>query len=513
MNNLTTTTEFELTPCQHAAAVDILNWAHDDDRLFMTLAGPAGTGKSWLSKFILQNLRRHTVCVSAPTHKALKEVKKASGFPGKTLQSLLGLAVNQDIEDFDPVNIKFDRYNKPTISDYDLILLDEASMVQIALREYLQELCVEHKTKVLFVGDPIQLPPVRETVSTVFQQQYIDGGVVYLSTPCRQSASNPAYSLLLADRNDIEQSNASWNVLINHLKEQSVFTEDLHVKLATNHKNTYKVVRDHLGKRQINNEGEGYKIYSDPKEFIKQMNKTFVDYLKDGNFDGVRALAWTNTKVGEFNKFIRKTLFPTIVDDITPGDLLMCYRPVTAWDSVSRKQYTLIHNSEEVMVTGTQQMRSGIGLNIYSSLVETLNKNEKEMHDLDFVHPSSYKEYIEQFRHYKSNAKQRGWKAFYGFYDNHLLLDNLAKKFDNKYLPNKAFDYAYALTVHKSQGSTFNEVFIDINDIYYHYTVNKSILQQQGAWNDATARTYQRITRQLRYVAASRAKKFTHFLI
>ena len=34
----------------------------------------------------------------------------------------------------------------------------------------------------------------------------------------------------------------------------------------------------------------------------------------------------------------------------------------------------------------------------------------------------------------------------------------LGKLYNNRYMPNKAFDYAYALTVHNSQGSTYNEV-------------------------------------------------------
>lgn len=503
--------EFSLTPCQHSATIDIINWTYDDDKLFMTLAGPAGTGKSWLSKFILNQIKHLDVCVSAPTHKALKEVKKASGYPGKTLQSLLGLAVNQDIEDFDPVNIKFDKQNKPQIQNYQLILLDEASMVQNSLREYLQELAIEHKTKILFVGDPIQLPPVNETVSTVFQAKYIDGGVAYLSTPCRQSASNPAFSLLLADRNDIEQSNASWNVLINHLKEQGIFDEDLHVKLAKSNQNTYKIIREHLGDYQCNEKGEGFKLYRDRTEFIKQMNKTFKSYLSKKDYDGVRALAWTNNKVNHFNKFIRATLFPTTEEAVTPGDLLMCYRPVTKWDSYTKSIYTLIHNSEEVLVTSVDQLQSHIGINMFSSIVESLDADNE--HSLDFVNPIDYKAYIEQFTHYKSSAKKRGWKPFYGFYDSHLLLDNLGKKYENNYLPNRAFDYAYALTVHKSQGSTFNEVFIDINDIFYHYIVNKSLLSKEGKWTPEVDKTYQRITRQLRYVAASRAKKFTHFLV
>ena len=503
--------EFDLTPCQHHASTEILKWVYDDDKLFMTLAGPAGTGKSWLSKFILNQIKHLTVCVSAPTHKALKEVKKASGFSGKTLQALLGLAVNQDVEDFDPVNLKFDKQNDPQIENYNLILLDEASMVQSSLREYLQELAIKEHTKILFVGDPIQLPPVNEIVSTVFQNKHIDGGVVYLSTPCRQSAANPAFTLLLADRNDIEQSNQAWEVLIDHLKTQGIFTEDLHVKLVNLHQNTYKVLREHLGNYQINADGEGYRIYNSRAEFETQMKKTFLDYHGNGDFNSVRALAWRNDVVKEHNKVIRGCLFPDVTDNLVEGDLLMCYRPITRWDSVTRSTYTLVHNSDEVEITNANKAYSNMGIKIYSVLAET---DGDTSHAIDFVDSDGYEDYIQHFSDFKNAAtKLRKWKPFYGFYDQHLLLDNLGKLYKNRTLPNKAFDYAYSLTVHKSQGSTYNEVFVNLTDILHHYTVQKYLLQKKGEWTPETDRVYQRITRQLRYVAASRAKKFTHFLI
>ena len=46
----------ELTKCQFNATNDIVRWAYDDDKLFMTLAGAAGTGKSYLSKYILKHI-------------------------------------------------------------------------------------------------------------------------------------------------------------------------------------------------------------------------------------------------------------------------------------------------------------------------------------------------------------------------------------------------------------------------------------------------------------------------
>tara|TARA_R110002096_G_scaffold517_7_gene3053 strand:+ start:4988 stop:6496 length:1509 start_codon:yes stop_codon:yes gene_type:complete len=500
----------ELTTCQFKATNDIVAWAYDDNKLFMTLAGAAGTGKSYLSRYILKHIPQFKICVSAPTHKALKVIKKESEQDGKTLQSLLGLAVDQDMEDFDPVNLKFDRKNRAKLENYDFVLVDEASMIQESLREYLQEEAKKNKVKILFVGDPIQLPPIGEIKSSVFENRFIDGGVVYLSTPCRQSAQNPAYSLLLADRHDIERSNNSWNVLINHLKEQEIFTTALEVDLAKNVDNTHKVLRNYLGDEVINEHGEGFKIYNSRHEFNETMCNTFIDYHLKSNYEGVKTLAWRNNTVNAHNKHIRKHLFPETPDALTPGDLLMCYRPITRWDNSTKSTYTLVHNSDELLVKEVTKELSGIGIKIYSTLTEVSEDNNQL---IDFVRKESYNEYINNYEHYKKAAKKRGWVSFYGFYDNHLLLENLSKIYNNRVYPNKAFDYAYALTVHKSQGSTYNEVFIDMADIFQHYFVNKYFLEQEGKWNDETDRVYRKITRQLRYVAASRAKLFTHIIL
>ena len=361
----------------------------------------------------------------------------------------------------------------------------------------------------MFVGDPIQLPPVGETESPVFNSKYIDGGIVHLSTPCRQSTGNPAYSLLLADRHDIERSNNSWNVLIDNLKEQEIFTTALEVDLVKNVANTHKILRKHLGNERINSKGEGFKIYKSIHNFNDVMAKTFIDYYSKEDYEAVKTLAWRNDKVNEHNKTIRKKLFPNTSDNLTEGDLLMCYRPITRWDRSTRSTYTLVHNSDELLVKEVTKELSSIGIKIYSTLAE-VSEDQQEL--IDFVRKEDYNEYVNNYEYYKKSAKTKGWASFYGFYDNHLLLENLSKIYNDRYMPNKAFDYAYAITVHKSQGSTYNEVFIDIADIFQHYFVNKYLLEKQGKWNDEADRIYRKITRQLRYVAASRAKKFTHII-
>ena len=64
---------------------------------------------------------------------------------------------------------------------------------------------------------------------------------------------------------------------------------------------------------------------------------------------------------------------------------------------------------------------------------------------------------------------------------------------DNRVIKKKTFDYGYALTVHKSQGSSFNTVFVDIANI--------------NACSD------EKVLRQLQYVAISRTKGDVYLLV
>lgn len=507
-----TTPKFELTSCQKRVSEKAMEWAHNDDQLFLAIAGPAGTGKSWLSRYLLSQFPQRKICVTAVTHQALKQIKAASGQEGKTGQSLLGLAPDEDLEDFDPVNVTFEKKNRPTIEDYELILWDEASMIGSALREYAQQLARHSKTKILFVGDAIQLPPVGERFPTAFDAQYIDGGVLRLSTPCRQSTENPLYTLLLAERNDIEQSEEARAILIGQLIEHGQYKGDLIDDLARTPHNAYKLVRNSLGDELINENGEGFKVYRNKRDFEVKMNNIFVDYFIAKDYSGVRTLAFTNDCVGLHNKSIRSTIFQGNHEAITVGDILMCYRPITYYDAAKKEKITLLYNSEEIIVLSADKRLSTLNIPIYGTHSKVIDEQRDFL--LNLVIPGNYDSYIAQLNRTKETCKKNNsWGPFYGFYDQHALLESLKKLKNDKYLPDKAFDYAYAITVHKSQGSTFNEVFVDTVDIFKHYTYGKYFAEQDGTWCPELDTDLQRITRQLRYVAASRAKKFAYFFI
>ena len=84
------------------------------------------------------------------------------------------------------------------------------------------------------------------------------------------------------------------------------------------------------------------------------------------------------------------------------------------------------------------------------------------------------------------------WKDYYQFKESCLLLTNIISSYDGKIMFSRDLDYGFALTSHKSQGSTFNTSLVDVNDIVF----------DKNGYPYADA---EEVNRRL-YVAASRCK-------
>ena len=92
--------------------------------------------------------------------------------------------------------------------------------------------------------------------------------------------------------------------------------------------------------------------------------------------------------------------------------------------------------------------------------------------------------------------QQRSRRASFLWKDYFNILGSFASPidlyYDGRMVRKKSFDYGYAMTVHKSQGSSLNNVFIDMKDI------NKCRNKDEF--------------RQLQYVSVSRTKNNAHIL-
>lgn len=100
-------------------------------------------------------------------------------------------------------------------------------------------------------------------------------------------------------------------------------------------------------------------------------------------------------------------------------------------------------------------------------------------------------ELIDAAKNASKAIRSSKWKEYYEFKNNVLLLTNIGDV-NGKILIGRDLDYGFSLTSHKSQGSTYDNVLVDVNDIVY----DKYLQPYANA---------EEINRRL-YVACSRAK-------
>ena len=120
------------------------------------ITGGPGTGKTTIIKTIIEMYKQEKkkVVLCAPTGRAAKRMSEATGEEAKTLHRLLeiGKTSSDELQNIDP-NVEV------APLDADVIIVDEVSMVDIFLMNYLLQ-AIYKGTKLVLVGDSNQLPSV-----------------------------------------------------------------------------------------------------------------------------------------------------------------------------------------------------------------------------------------------------------------------------------------------------------------------------------------------------------------
>jgi exodeoxyribonuclease V alpha subunit len=117
----------------------------------LVMTGGPGVGKTTIIRGVLRILaaKGASLLLCAPTGRAAKRMTEATGFEAKTIHRLL---------EVDPKGGGFRRGDDNPL-DCDLLVVDEASMVDVLLMQALMK-AVPDKAAVLIVGDIDQLPSV-----------------------------------------------------------------------------------------------------------------------------------------------------------------------------------------------------------------------------------------------------------------------------------------------------------------------------------------------------------------
>lgn len=434
------------TKDQRKAYEDLIKFIDEDynpNDYKRALIGPAGTGKTYLVKALIKNcsLSYSTIGLAAPTHKAcrvLGESIEIRNVKINTLQSDLGLRLNFDVEKFDISNPPFDPKGRIKIGDFKLYIVDEASMINRGLATFLEKTCKYHKCKIIYIGDASQLPPVKETYSSALKGLKTHE----LKEIVRQDDDNPVLELLSILRYDIEHKTFKF---LEHIS-----------------KNREKFDNDYT---------KGYKVCS-PSEFENIVYINFSDEELTKNIDFAKVIAYTNPCVSYWNKLIRNTIIADADKScITNNDLIISYITI-----VNQFNEAVIKNSEEYIIKDiVNYVHPKYELKGFLIRFQAIHGGQvtTPLFVIDHKDTFSIQRYIQLSNSLVEDAKTANvklraqkWREYYAFKEGCLLLTNIVTR-NNKILFSRDLDYGFALTSHKSQGSTFDTALVDVNDIVY----------------------------------------------
>ncbi|AUF82193.1 putative RecD/TraA family helicase [Tetraselmis virus 1] len=158
---------------------------------FSVIIGSAGTGKTRVISEINRTIK--DVILAAPTGKAAKRISEScGGATAYTLHKLIGINCEAKLPDI----VRKKR---------SIIIVDEASMVDLQMMYLLIKACIEHDTPCVLVGDPDQLPPV--SYGNILQDSIRwasnNERLVKLEQIHRQNNNNPIVDLACSVKNGV----------------------------------------------------------------------------------------------------------------------------------------------------------------------------------------------------------------------------------------------------------------------------------------------------------------------
>lgn len=469
--------DFELNDQQKSALKELEAFVNGDDTS-ITLSGYAGTGKTTIMGIFNEYLKRRIqadIIFSAPTHRANAVTRqKTPNAKVVTLQSLLGLRPDFDITEdvFDLHKLKFEQVGDVKIESSSIVIVDEASMIQDSLYDFLLEQIAAKGAQIIFVGDKGQLRPVKaNNISKVFR----NNGAQLQLTKVERTGDNPI------------------------LKESTRVRNGEGLSYETD----------------IAPNGQGVE-YSSDKTRIREFVRTSLKEMKDSQ-DPLyfRVLAATNASVDAYNSAIRQILYGRRPAQLYEGELVMGYSN-REYDSL-RKKYKLM-NSGDYVVQSVKPTTIQIDLT-YPDRKESISMEGYKVTLKDAIDTSAssftidvvsnfetdeniikVQEYIQTLWSMRKQLLAEGnptaAKAVIEKINNiqnriHTMRD--VKDANGRLKLRKSFDYGYAHTIHKSQGGTYSKVLI-----------NDSSINTFG-FNDKNG---QEVRQELKYVAVSRAKNY-----
>ena len=490
----------------------LMQFIKNDKSNEIILIGYAGTGKTtMITKFlndIISNNIITKIVIAAPTHKAVNIVKSKlfDNFEDEYLLQKINIMTIHRLLNYqsymDPDGKKYfaTSKNTPNWNIYKLIVIDECSMLSDQIIDDISTILNKSNSniKIIYIGDPAQLPPVSQNNSKIFTRNIEK---LYLETILRTS-----------NNNIMELSNAhrKW-IFGDKIKDLPHIDDYICDKI-----NLYS---------SENNTKEMYKWLD---KFINLTKNTLNN--KDEEYNNNIILTWTNKKCNYYNQYIRQKIFDKKeLNKYEIGEILIFndFHRISINNEIDDEKINIsFYTSEQIKLISIEQLNYKISeikiindkdlptliqkkiqskiksinelltesLQVFSMNIQKIsnivqNENIQQIFNILTIHPISelkYKNIIDNFEDIIQKLRISCYKILNKIKNmNNMEQSDMQCKIDKKI--NQIWknwqtsvidifaqlNYGYAITVHKSQGSTFKNVFIDVSDILNNTNIDE----------------------------------------
>lgn len=386
---------------------------------FFMLHGLGGSGKSYSINRALSGIPKSDIIAAAPSHFAKNVLIDflGKGYDVVTIAALLGKKVTYD-EDGNEVLTHINNGKPPPIIKYPIIILDEGSMIDDeTAREILEYVEKGHKTLII-LGDYCQLPPVNQETDSLF----FDKISAELTIPVR--ATGPVFDLASIIRQEI-------------------------VKIRNNEIPSINIINLTLNRvSRLDDSGSGYIFLSSLETLIQAAIRRFK---KGRGTQYVRVLAYRNKTIDRINMRIRTGLYGDNPKQFEEGEIVINNGGYSVAVPGKKDTQVVIRNGTVLQVKSTEDCIGPYNIPCKILTFKESGNKESEIDEIVYVvsteGESLYKDNLNRLSA-MAKTKELPWSVFW--------------EFKNAFA---YFNYNYATSIHKAQGSSIQHVFVMEDDV------------------------------------------------
>ena len=451
---------------------------------FMIVNGPAGTGKTSLISKLVEESEKLGLSYDAIayTGKAASNLRSKTNGTGKTIHSFL---YSYDYVQNDDTN-DWRRQRLVNFDDLDILFVDEASMISSSVKGFdvnktetylLVELlsAVKNKKikKIMLVGDSHQLPPIIEEQRS-YDEQTTDAEIILDN---RESLFPDSMNEVIL-RAKFGLSGSAFNLSQNWRYDDGLNSYKLSIDLRKD-----ITIRD-----SVKSSPKKWIVKKTGRNQLIENEDEVIDWVikkgSDSSFNNVRILTFTNEKASEWNRKLRKKLGRI---DETTGEIseISINEPMM---NLVNKEFSQFYNGDSFVIK--ELLSKPLPLKGNDCDVHGSCKRRADRPSSLYVQKAKIEVYNENFSSEKvvtliNRGVSPNDSKLIEAYSLHIWCDfatrneSLYKKSSESMEALKKWDearnndevyatgiatYAYASTVHKTQGDSFEYVVIDLED-------------------------------------------------